>query len=267
MGFIKENENPFAESGEHDVFWDEDDADVDEETGEILASRKTGSFGEEDRTETSEDDDEGIYECDEGETASFGHVKIFGKGTRIDYLAEGLTEPPIPPVRVRNRRVLIDYFWEAIKEPPLWSWSDEDGNWETGTVFSGAIVEAKIVLPRETKFESADVKRSGKGVIYTVAQKNPVISPEGRKSSKWLITNAWPAHIAYALFKLLPQIGEMIHIEYEGLGRSSQGKNPRRLFTVKVGERGVKPRVWSSTNDTNSGKQEGSALKKRRKAL
>ena len=235
MGVIKENENPFAENGEDDdVFWEEDDRGVDEETGEIF-DRPAKS----DQPAVEEDDD--LYDFDE-DTPRGERVKIFEKGDRIDYLAEGLTEAP------------------------YWSWSDEDGNWEIGTVFSGEIVKAKVVRAHEFKFKTAPVKRADKGVIYTVAQKEPVVSPKGLKSSEWLITNASPAHISYALFKLMPQIGEMIHIEYEGLGKSSQG-SPPRLFTVKVGERGAKPRVWSSSDMNSGSKQEGSAIKKRRKII
>ena len=240
MGVIKENENPFADSeaeDDDDVFWEEDDRGVDEETGEIFdRPAKT------DRPAAEEDDDDDLYDFDEDEGPRRERVKIFEKGDRIDYLAEGLTEAP------------------------YWSWSDEDGNWEIGTVFSGEIVKAKVVRAHEFKFKTAPVKRADKGVIYTVSQKEPTISPKGLKSSEWLITNASPAHISYALFKLMPQIGEMIHIEYEGLGKSSQG-SPPRLFTVKVGERGAKPRVWRSGDMNSSGKQEGSAIKKRKKII
>ena len=235
MGVIKENENPFAENGEDDddVFWEEDNQGVDEETGETLGSSEDDPFG----GDAPDSEDDGLYDFDE-DTPRGERVKIFERGDRIDYLAEGLTEAP------------------------YWSWSDEDGNWEIGTVFSGEIVKAKVLLSGEFKFKSAAVKRAGKGVIYTIAQKEAVVSPKGIESSEWLINNASPAHISYALFKLMPQIGEMIHIEYEGLGKSRQG-NPPRLFTVKVGERGAKPRVWSSSDS----KQEGSALKKRKKIL
>ena len=236
MGVIKENENPFAENDEDDdVFWEENDRGVDEETGEIF-DRPAKS----DQPAAEEDDDD-LYDFDE-DTPRGERVKIFEKGDRIDYLAEGLTEAP------------------------YWSWSDEDGNWEIGTVFSGEIVKAKVLLSGEFKFKSAAVKRAGKGVIYTIAQKEAVVSPKGVESSEWLINNASPAHISYALFKLMPQIGEMIHIEYEGLGKSRQG-NPPRLFTVKVGERGHKPRVWSSSDMNSGSKQEGSAIKKRRKII
>ena len=237
MATIKEAENPFAEEDNDVDFWEEG-AEEDEE---VFADTKDTPFAdssdedEEVFADTSEDD-ESLYDFDDESTPA--RVKIFEQGDTIDYFAEGLAEPP------------------------YWSWSDEDGNWEVGTRFTGVIVRAKKVPASHFKYKTAPVKRARFGVIYTVSTQEKIANPKGVKAQEWLVTNASPAHISYAFFKLLPQPGEFIQITYKGLGKATQGAPPR-LFEVKVGRKGEKPRVWSSASDMSG--QAGGVFKERKK--
>lgn len=78
------------------------------------------------------------------------------------------------------------------------------------------------------------------GVVETVTQEKGRFRLGIRTQSgilRWV--TAWQAHLQSELADWLPREGETIWIRYEGEDeRSAPGRNPSKLFTVKIDGRG-----------------------------